>query len=99
MYFQSLETLQTISVNSVHSVKIPQPMPNDDFTLAFIDASDDIGTVSKATMAGSLAINLLSSSSLSTLWGLINCLQIVAHFPLINIVQPANSRFVFHLMQ
>ena len=74
-------------------------LANDKFSGSFVDFSANIGHIAKASVMSSLSVNLMTSGSLSTIWGLINCLQIVAHFPLINIVQPANSQYLFQIMQ
>ena len=39
-------------------------------------------------VGSSFALNFLLMGSLSLLWGLIHAMQIVAHFPLLNIVIP-----------
>lgn len=49
-------------------------------------------------MGGSVAINILLSSSLSLLWGLINSLQLVTHFPLTNVKYPTNAKTYFDIM-
>ena len=38
------------------------------------------------------------SGALGLLWGLINCMQIVAHFDLVNIMMPANAHFLFKIL-
>ena len=38
------------------------------------------------------------SGALSYLWGLINCLQIVSHFPLINVHMPANCQLLYGML-
>ena len=38
------------------------------------------------------------SASLNYLWGLVNCLQIVAHLPMINVLMPANVQLLFQLV-
>lgn len=43
-------------------------------------------------MGTNLAINLLLSGSLVVLWGLINTLQVVAHFPLLVVNVPMNAK-------
>lgn len=43
----------------------------------------------------SFALNFLLMGSLSLLWGLIHAMQIVAHFPLLNIVIPSNALVLY----
>ena len=38
------------------------------------------------------------SGALTFLWGMINCLQIVAHFDLVNITMPANAQILFKML-
>ena len=42
--------------------------------------------------------NVFISGTLNYLWGMINSLQIVAHFPLINILMPANCQVLFRVI-
>ena len=95
IYFFSLETKQPIPLNATDTIRIPQIMDNNEFTRSFVEMSENAGDLSKASIVSSLFVNLMSSGSMGPLWGLINCLQIVSHFPLISIVQPANSQLVF----
>ena len=39
---------------------------------------------------GNLLLSLFMSFSLSYLWGMINCLQLIVYLPLYNVVFPAN---------
>ena len=43
-------------------------------------------------------MQLLLSTSLSLLWGLINALQLVTHFPLTNTVWPENAKISFEML-
>ena len=43
-------------------------------------------------------INLLLAGSLSLLWGLINSLQLVTHFPLCNVIFPENAKMYYGIM-
>ena len=49
-------------------------------------------------MGANLTINIVLSSSLALLWGLLNSLQIVAHFKLLNVVLPSNVKTYFDVM-
>lgn len=42
--------------------------------------------------------NIAFSSSLNMIWSLVHCLQIVAFFPLNNVLMPANAHQVFQLI-
>ena len=45
-----------------------------------------------------MASNVFLSGALNLFWGLINCLQIIAHFPLINIRMPANCFMMYRVI-
>ena len=57
-----------------------------------------MGNASKAAMVSNFAVNLMLQSSMSLLWGLLHSMQIVAHFPLINIAMPANADAMFQVL-
>jgi hypothetical protein len=42
-------------------------------------------------MYGNLAVNILMSASLQMLWGMINVMQLIVKFPLLNIQFPQNA--------
>ena len=42
-------------------------------------------------MVGNFALNLLMSSSMSALWGMLNTLQILIHLPIFSIPIPLNA--------
>ena len=46
----------------------------------------------------SFAVNFLLMGSLSLLWGLIHAMQIVAHFPLLNIKIPQNALILYNVL-
>ena len=43
-------------------------------------------------------MNILLAGSLSLLWGLINSLQLVTHFPLTNVIFPSNAKTYYGVM-
>ena len=49
-------------------------------------------------VVGNFATNLLLSSAMTYLWGLLHSVQIVAHFPLINLMMPANAQMIFKIL-
>ena len=49
-------------------------------------------------MGANLALNIVLSSSLALLWGLLNSLQIVAHFKLLKVVFPSNVEIYFEVL-
>ena len=59
------------------------------------ETHESSANVMKAGMVGAMSSNLLIqfvlSSSLQTLWGMINTLQFIVHLPLLNIDLPDNA--------
>ena len=51
--------------------------------------------VTGATVVSHFVSNIAIAGTLNYLWSMINCLQIMAHFPLINILMPANCQLIF----
>lgn len=47
-------------------------------------------------MGANLAINILLSGSLAVLWGLVNSLQIIAHFKLLRVIMPTESVKIYY---
>ena len=45
-----------------------------------------------------MALNLFTQGPISFIWGLINYLQVLTYFPLVNVAFPANVHFVFMIM-
>ena len=60
--------------------------------------AESVKNTSSAIMGGSFVFNLLLAGSLSLLWGLINSLQLVTHFPLTNVIFPSNAKTYFGIM-
>ena len=76
-------------------MKIPKQMSNSAFTRTFADLSGGLGNVAQGTLIGNFLLNLLLSGAMNLLWGLLHAVQIVAHFPLINIMMPPNAQILF----
>ena len=73
-------------------------MPDNDFTEFFISGTKDIKNASLVVLIGSWMANRIMQGSMTFVWGLLNCLQIISHFPLININMPANAHTVFMIL-
>ena len=73
-------------------------MPNTAFTKAFVGLSGSFGTLTNAGMLGNFFVNLLLSGAMNMLWGLLHSMQIVAHFPLINVMMPGNAQVLFQVI-
>ena len=53
---------------------------------------------STIVIGGSYVMNIVLSGSLSLLWGLINFLQLVTFFPLINMIFPNNAKTYYSVV-
>ena len=85
-------------MNSTDVVKLPRMMPKTELTQQFISMSDGVGALATTTLLGNYAINLTLSGAMHFLWGLIHCLQIVAHFPMMGIMMPGNAHHIFSII-
>ena len=56
----------------------------------------DNGT--NAAAVSNLAIQLLLGGSLAIMWGLINSMQIIAHFPLLVVNFPLNAEILYKIL-
>ena len=70
-------------------------LKNTDFSQFYTELSDSITGATKVSLVTSLMINLMLSGPMYFLWGLVNSLQIVTHFPLISVMMPSNA---YHLL-
>ena len=73
-------------------------MANNAFTLAFANFNTGVEHFTSGALIGNFAANLLLSGALNVLWGLLHAMQIVAHFPLINVMMPSNARMLFQVI-
>lgn len=89
---------QFIAVNSTSTVKIPAQMRKDSFNENMSKAIDSSKDVTNVMLASNIVINIFLSSAMTLLWGMINCIQIVAHFYLVNIQIPANATMMFKML-
>ena len=60
-------------------------------------ATEYFDVTAQTAMASNFLVNLLLTGALNYLWGMINCLQIIAHFSLINVMMPANCHVIFKI--
>lgn len=73
-------------------------MPNTEFTKAFASMQGSVEGAMNGALVSNFSINLLLSGSMSLLWGLLHSTQILAHFPLINIMMPQNADMLFTIL-
>ncbi|CDW88792.1 cadg domain containing protein [Stylonychia lemnae] len=80
------------------SKDITRQMDNDGFSSFLGGIGDGLQGGANAIVLGNFATNLILSSSLQYLWGMINVLQITVHMPLFNINYPPNAKFISSLL-
>ena len=74
-------------------MELPKQYSPEDASLmeTLQDTADAIETGGSIFASSNAGIQIAFSASLSLLWGLINALQIVAHFPLLVVNYPSNA--------
>ena len=97
-YFQSRDTFLSIPIDAADKIKIPKQMANTAFTKAFASFNVGAGDLTNGALLGNFLFNLLLSGAMNLLWGLLHAMQIVAHFPLINIMMPSNASMLFQVI-
>ena len=70
-------------------------MPNTEFTKSMISLTGSLAETTSVSIIISFLVNLFMSGPMDFLWGLVNTLQIVSHFPLIDVMMPANAYQLF----
>ena len=73
-------------------------MENSAFTEAFAFFIEGVGNLTDGALISNFIVNLLFSFGMNLLWGLLHAMQIVAHFPLINIMMPSNAGILFQVI-
>ena len=73
-------------------------MPNDDFTQSYTSMTEVTESLTNVALVSNFFINILLSGAMTFLWGMLNCMQIVAHFDLVNIMMPANAHQLFKIL-
>ena len=66
-------------------------MQDDKFTKKFTEITESAQDFTNIALVGNFFVNLLLSGAMTFLWGLLNCLQIISHFDLVNIMMPSNA--------
>ena len=73
-------------------------MPETAFTQLFSGLSDGAGDFTNTALVSNFIANIFLSGTMTLLWGLLHCMQIIAHFPLINVNMPANAQMLFKIL-
>ena len=64
----------------------------------FMKSAGTSSSVVNGLLIGGAIVNLILSSSLSLLWGMVNTLQLIVHMPLINIGIPGNASYFLQIL-
>mmetsp|Transcript_39890 Transcript_39890/g.29426 ORF Transcript_39890/g.29426 Transcript_39890/m.29426 type:complete len:103 (+) Transcript_39890:99-407(+) len=70
-------------------------MLDNGLAAVFDSSGDSIDGGMKTVVIGNAILNIVLSSSLSLLWGMINALQIIVNIPLFTISFPANAKMFY----
>ena len=100
IWFFSTETLSTIKNETTIESELRQQLApgRENEVLEMESNAETIKSSTSVLVGGSFAVNLILSGSLSLLWGLINSLQLVTHFPLTNVIFPINAKTYYSVM-
>ena len=93
--FWSEQSLEFIVKEFSDSKYVPPQLPETAATRVLQTASNVVAFGIGTAVITNFLSNVFISGTLNYLWGMINCLQIIAHFPLINILMPANCQVLF----
>ena len=88
--FKSAQTHLTIEDLIEMKKTLPTQLPDNKATDVLDKGAKAVHSVTTTAIISNFVINILISGSLNLLWGMINCLQIISYFPLINVLVPAN---------
>jgi len=92
--FYDLEGIQ-FKDNQTLERYIPLQLRQEAATLVIAESIVYVKSTSAGIIVGNFVMNFFLSGSLSFFWGMINALQIIVHFPMVNVYFPANARLFF----
>ena len=96
--FKSTESNLFLTEGEKLAYTIPSQLAQSKANDLLISSVGSVETVANTALVGNFIINILISGALNFLWGMINCLQIIAYFPLINVTTPANCQIMFTII-
>mmetsp|Transcript_20646 Transcript_20646/g.31484 ORF Transcript_20646/g.31484 Transcript_20646/m.31484 type:complete len:334 (+) Transcript_20646:5078-6079(+) len=92
--FKSAITDAPILIDKV-SGKLSSQMPLSEETLNLVSTAESLEGGMSSTVIVNFVGNLFLSGSLQYLWGMINSLQIVFHFPAVSVKLPGNAKMIY----
>ena len=93
--FKSKESMLSLTEGEKLAYAIPSQLAQSRANDLLINSVGSLKTVANTALVGNFIVNIVISGALNFLWGMINCLQIIAYFPLINVTTPANAQIMF----
>ena len=87
-----------IPYDFVSSTNIPAQLPMNAATETLKSVTATFDSATQGSLISNFALNIAISGALNYLWGMVNCLQIIAHFPMINVLMPANVQMLFMIV-
>lgn len=90
-FFYSVDSQSTVASNSTKSVVLPKMLSSSDFSVIFTGLAESTTDAAKLSLVASFLVNVVLSGPMDLLWCLINSLQIVTQYPLINVMMPSNA--------
>jgi len=96
--FQELQQFETIETNYTIQKTLPAQINKDPMSQFIDGAADSFEASMTIVTSGAIAVNLVMSTSLQSVWGAINALQMIIHIPLMNIVLPSNAIIFFETL-
>ena len=88
--FWSEETLLRVPLDFAAVGAIPPQLEDNQATEVLQTIATLTEITGQTTLVANFIANMIISGALNFLWGMVNCLQIIAHYPLINVFMPAN---------
>lgn len=92
------ESQQFIPIDAAESIKIRPQMPNNALSESYSKAVVGSQVTTSVTLFSNLAVNVLFSGTTTLWWGILHCIQIIAHFDLVNVQMPANATQMFKML-
>lgn len=98
--FFSPDSMSSVRNETVVDIELPAQlaMSEEDLIADIKRSAETVKNATTVVIGGSFVINLLIAGSLSLLWGLINSLQLMTHFPLTNVTFPSNAKIYYQIM-
>ena len=78
--------------------KLPRQLPLNDDSERLLTSADSTGGAMQTIVAGNMLLSFVMSFSMSYLWGMINCLQMIVYLPLLNLQFPIEPQIFLSVL-